>query len=194
MLSFALFRQLRQFNQINQFNQPYKVTNGRQLSTILDKEKIFDKIDGLIDSSKTTKNTDTGSIEYIFVKPAWTKIFDKNIALNPYGHSCVRYSYTTNHENNTIDENNTNINKVMNIVGLKNHNLVNFINPTNYMFSGKDIGNEQGGILNRSFISIRIDNVDANKVIALNDFYEKLDRDNKQGLIKYGTIFYTITN
>ena len=50
----------------------------------------------------------------------------------------------------------------MNIVGLEGHEMVHFLSPEEYFFgTNYDIntGNEQGGVYNRNFASIRVQHV-----------------------------------
>lgn len=50
----------------------------------------------------------------------------------------------------------------MNIVGLANQEMVNFLPPEEFFFGTNfdiETGNEQGGIYNRNFASIRVQHV-----------------------------------
>ena len=87
--------------------------------------------------------------------PAVASLFRSSLALNsqsaanPYGHSAVRYRLPTGED------------KVMNIVGLPGAEMVHFLKPDDYLFGipeeTKSMGSEQGGIYNRSFITLRVE-------------------------------------
>ena len=65
---------------------------------------------------------------------------------------------------------------VMNIVGLSGSQMVNFIESKDYFFEMNNIntGNEQGGIYNRHFYSLRIENVNKNVLRTLHSYYVAL--------------------
>ena len=122
------------------------------------------------------------SVEYIFTKPSWRVVkvkflnLDVPISLNPYGHSVIRY---------TIDNNDV----VMNICGLKEQKLVNLFDPTDYLFTDKiEGGNEQGGVFNRSFLGVRIDNLDIETSHKLHYYYFDLSLRHARGEVKF-TLF-----
>jgi hypothetical protein len=130
------------------------------------------------------------SVEYIFTKPAWTINLYKfpirsTSAMNPYGHSVIRYSTENNNRGNII----------MNICGLKNCSLVNFFDPAEYLFTSKmEEGNEQGGVFRRSFLGVRIDNIDPKMTQKLDEFYKELSQKHTQGEIEFTMISHIFTN
>jgi hypothetical protein len=74
------------------------------------------------------------------------------------------------------------------------------IPPSEYLFCDAsspyiEDGNEQGGVAKRSFLSVRLDNVDEATIHKLNEYYKRLDEANKlHKKCEYGTIFYILTN
>lgn len=219
----SALRQLRQPRQLRhpcqpcepcQLHQPYQLhqsipisghipsrwlsdsSTDKRTARIADYDGVFDRIDNLVKADERVGKT--GCVEYIFTLPAWKKIFTSsfilslfgrngsNSAANPYGHACIRYSYYQN-----LDH----IHKIMNVSGQKNNPLINFLDPHKYMFTDeRDIGNQQGGIINRSFLSVRVDNVDTEKIVKLDEYYKRLAEDNKNNKVQYGMILYTLTN
>lgn len=127
-------------------------------------------------------------IEYIFTKPAWrlkTNVFKarhSHSAQNPYGHSAVRYK-------------NDNIDTVMNISGIRKDPMVNFIDPETYFFMNSlGVGNQQGGIYNRSFVTIRIPIQEPQKIDRLHNFYLNLDKDNRENKVGFTLAAHIIKN
>jgi hypothetical protein len=122
-------------------------------------------------------------VEYIFTMPSWNIKFSKfHSAQNPYGHALVRYS------NNYQDT-------IMNISGAKGAQLVNFYDPAKYLFdSTEDSGNQQGSILKRSFISVRIDGLNQKVIDDLHEYYQRLRKDNMVGDAEFSMFLHVITN
>lgn len=162
---------------------------------------LFNKLNFINKSENIFKNIDSklayedgmrGTIEYIFTKPNWITrgfIF-KNVnwqsANNPYGHGLVRYKYFD--ENEFPD-------KIMNVCGQKNTKLINFFNSHDYLFKNEQlVGNEQGGVFKRSFISVRIDYLENELVATLDSFYQELAEKHIKGQIKFTMISHLITN
>ena len=86
-----------------------------------------------------------------------------------FGHICVRYRIP----NESNDKNDI----IMNIVGLKDHSMVNFLDPTEYFFGINKFnnGNEQGGIYNRHFYGLRIEKLNDNNLLTLNSYYRAIE-------------------
>src|SRR3990167_9172003 len=79
--------------------------------------------------SKHLKTDGRLCVEYIFTKPKWHHFLkmlfsESHSTHNPYGHSAIRY----------IDPD-TGVDTVMNVCGLKNHKLINFIPAEEYLFT-----------------------------------------------------------
>lgn len=134
-------------------------------------------------------NSETNTfVEYIFTKPAWRKLFfnRSDSATNPYGHSAIRYCYEINGKKTDT---------VMNISGLKGEKLVNYFEPDEYIFADKLCnGNQQGGISNRSFISIRINNVDIRSIDKMHQYYESLNSKQENKEIEFSLFLFNVTN
>ena len=119
-------------------------------------------------------------VEYIFTKPKWSLFLkflfsDMQSSVNPYGHSAIRY----------IDPD-TGEDTVMNVCGQKGKKLINFIPTHEYLFT--DVfheGNEQGGVFNRSFLGVRIENVPKEKMRELHNTYKELLEKQDKGEIKF---------
>jgi len=133
-------------------------------------------------------------VEYIFTKPYWLSIFSflgftKRVsAINPYGHSSIRYCYKDLISGLPIDT-------VMNVSGQKGTRLVNFIDTDKYLFTDAAItGNEQGGVFNRSFISVRISDVPTHKIVQMDAYFKSLDKQQTDGTVGYGMLLHIFTN
>jgi len=72
--------------------------------------------------------------------------------------------------------------------------LVTFSKPTEYLFSGFSDQNPQGGIINRSFVSIRIDGIDDEKIEKLDKFYHTLAEQNQKGECQFSMLTHVVTN
>ena len=135
----------------SQFGAPY----GEEISN---KDTILSNID------RRLGHRFPPDVEYIYVEP-YLNYASKSVYLtaNPYGHSAIRYTLPDTKEQ-----------LVMNIVGLADHELVNFLSPEDFFFSTNfdtKIGNEQGGIYNRNFASIRIQRVPPEKILAMHQYF-----------------------
>jgi hypothetical protein len=112
-------------------------------------------------------------VEYIFTKPKWhhfLRMFvkDSHSTQNPYGHSAIRY----------LDPD-TGEDTVMNVCGLKDHKLINFIPAEEYLFTEiQHPGNEQRGVFQRSFIGLRIENLSISQIKKLAEHYKELEKKN----------------
>ena len=129
------------------------------------------------------------------------------IGYNAYGHSVVRYTMPSGEQ------------KVMNIVGGNRGNLVQFSSPKNYFFSTKyrpksgetktvqethlaageeeeDAfeGGEQRGLYNRAMVSVRIEDLPAEKLIAMDDYYVQLASKAKMDQSRFNIAFDPIFN
>lgn len=128
-------------------------------------------------------------IEYIFTMPAWYSWFREwtgsrsESSINPYGHSVFRYCVPGK------------VDKVLNISGSKGVNLVNRFPSDDYLFDGTHVpGNDQGGISKRSFISVRIEDLDEEVVNKLDQFFNHLEKRNIQGDAKFSILFGAYLN
>ncbi len=124
-------------------------------------------------------------VEYVFTKPRWNWkiLFGLHSSTNPYGHAGVHYSRS--------DGTST----LMNVSGSANSKLIYFFDPTAYLFaSGPCEGNQQGGVANRAFMTLRINNVDQKHIDRMHEHYVQLAKKKQEGQIAYGLILYQLTN
>ena len=158
----------------------HRVVQIRTFRTVINASKIINEID-----NKLT-NEPTRTVEFIFTKPAWKLIFSRSIfeshsSVNPYGHAGIRYY-----------DRETGRNIVMNV---SNTPLINFFDADKYLFSDEQApGNGQCGVYNRSFLAIRIENIDPERIAELHQFYIGLQKQSLKGDIKYGMLLYFLTN
>ena len=101
-----------------------------------DGEEISNKSTILSEIDRYLGYHDPPDVEYVYVEP-YLNYASKSLYLtaNPYGHAVVRYTLPDTKEQ-----------LVMNIVGLAEHELVNFLHPEEFFFSTNfdtKIGNEQ---------------------------------------------------
>lgn len=123
------------------------------------------------------------SVECIFTKPQWKRIFTLNSSINPYGHSVIRYDHP--------DRGNV----IMNVCGQPDQSLINFFPAEDFLLTDElHPGNEQGGIFNRSFIGARVEGVDASTIVQLHQNYTELDQKHKQGEIMFSLFDFFFTN
>jgi len=113
---------------------------------------------------------------------SWIKnLFNFNSSFNWYGHSGIICSDGKN-------------SKIINISG-GNEPLVSYHDLVDYFLTDHTPpGDQQGGIFNRSFlISIKKD-VSSNDITKLQDYFKDLKQREKDGKVKYGLIWFRLTN
>ena len=119
-----------------------------QVRTIVNASKIMPQIGNMLMEPPN-------SVEYILAMPAWRHIkfssfFFKNgseSSFNPFGHSVIRYNLNGN-------------DTIMNISGKPGTQMANFFKTEDYLFNDEIVeGDEQGGVFNRSYVGIRLENV-----------------------------------
>ena len=126
------------------------------------------------------------SMEYLYVVPCVSFSLSKLWLIgsgiysssNPYGHSALRYTTSDGQQ------------YVMNIVGKPGKRMVNFLDPTDYLFGDPsitcDMGSEQGGVFNRSIIGFRLENYPSHKIDALHTYFINLQqREIKKRDVKF---------
>jgi len=74
--------------------------------------------------------------------------------------------------------------------------MVNFIHPSDYLFgtSGFDKGSEQGGIYNRNFRSVRIEEYPADLVAKMDRYFVELQERGKHQRAKFSLLFSPLYN
>ena len=133
-----------------------------------------------IDSSL---NCNAPDIEFILAdsyitynKDGKQTIINKIKGYGGYGHAALRYKHYP--DSNKKNKNNEHQDIVMNIVGpaVKDCAMVNFIPTEEYLFGTDKLDKEceQGGIYNRRFYGLRIQNVSKSKLKALHYHFKSL--------------------
>ncbi len=151
------------------------------IRSVIGRETIFSMIETRLGLNPTS------NVEYLFTKPCWKNIFKSlggtNSSVNPYGHSVVRYQLPGE------------IHRIMNICGSNNDNLVNFIPPEDYLFTDQTgNGNEQGGIFNRPFLGLRLENRNQEEILDINRYFQNLDLLNQQERAEFQIFLFQFTN
>mmetsp|Transcript_30504 Transcript_30504/g.42083 ORF Transcript_30504/g.42083 Transcript_30504/m.42083 type:complete len:350 (-) Transcript_30504:46-1095(-) len=120
------------------------------------------------------------AVEYIFVEPFGAYGV---VSTNPYGHAAVRYTLGGEQ-------------KVFNIVGFGGVHMVTFIHPNDYLFGtcGWKEGNEAGGIYNRTFHGLRIENVHEEKIEIMDAYFRALEQDARSHQATYSMVTGQIAN
>ena len=144
--------------------------------TIENKDTILSEIDKVL-------NCNAPDIEFIFAKSVIKSnhgILNKiKTSLGRFGHAAIRYKYYPDSKDNNKYQD-----VVMNIVGngVKDCPMVNFISTKEYLFGVDSFDREceQGGIYNRTFYGIRIQNVSKDKLRALHYHFKALEYREKQ--------------
>eukprot|EP01130_Rhizamoeba_saxonica_P000678 TRINITY_DN1061_c0_g1_i3.p1 TRINITY_DN1061_c0_g1~~TRINITY_DN1061_c0_g1_i3.p1 ORF type:complete len:274 (+),score=36.09 TRINITY_DN1061_c0_g1_i3:217-1038(+) len=149
---------------------------------ISNKSKILKEIDLLLGQNKPP------AVEYLFVYPYFRNHYLNKLQIfswfgNYYGHSAIRYTRKNGEQ------------VLMNVVGLPDHEMINFLSPEEYLF-GTDFqqGNEQGGVYNRSIVSVRIENYDHQKIEAMHQYYMDLRASGLDKKSKFSLVFSTLWN
>lgn len=126
------------------------------------------------------------ALEYIFVKPLATLKLNKGsgTGTNPYGHAVVRYTLPDGTR------------KAMNIVGKKGRQMVNFLSPEDYFYGTGvfETGSEQGGVYNRSMVSVRVERLPAEQLLALDRYYTELAGRAKSGRAAFKLLVGRVLN
>lgn len=146
----------------------------------LNKDNVLSSIDDKLNPDKTN------FIEYIYAPPPWKKRsfcgFTYDYYKNPYGHCLIRYTY----KGEDI---------IMNVSGARGDPAINFFNAKEYLFTDRPSkGNEQGGILNRSFIGIRVHDVEEEMIEKLHEYYKHLENRNKENKMEFTLFAHLFTN
>lgn len=143
---------------------------------IANKDTFFRELDTALGKSKPA------SVEYIFARPhSQFTIFGIGFNPNWYGHSAIIYTMPDGTR------------KVFNITGInrRNNEMVHFYTPEEYLLE-RNI--DQGGIFNRNFIGIRIENVPNEDIIKLDKMCQQIKQDSLNQKAKYDMIFGPIYN
>ncbi len=132
------------------------------------------------------------ALEYIFVEPYSSIPLPFGMALSPnsFGHALVKYTLPTTGEQ-----------KVMNICGgSKFSTIVQFTSPEDYFFStsysgtvpGVDQSNsEQRGLYNREMISVRVEDLPPERILAMHEYFVSLQDQSKSKRAYFNIAFGT---
>jgi len=148
-------------------------------SEITNKESVLGKIDRALGVQKPP------AVEYIFVEPSagfGLPFSSFGFSLNPYGHDAIRYTLPHGEQ------------KLMNIVGEPHKEMVNFLDPSDFFFDACFAGSEQGGIYNRTMISVRIEELPPKQILEMHNYYERLERQEFHKDAKFSLLFSPLYN
>lgn len=131
------------------------IPKDERFEHIANKDTIFQEIDESLGKTKPT------SVEYIVAKPySGITLFGYGFNFNWCGHSAIIYTMPDGTR------------KAVNIVGGKDHpELVNLHTPEEYMFSRNS---SQGGVFNRDFVSIRVENVPHDNIMKMDKKFQEI--------------------
>lgn len=152
-----------------------KTSKDNKFNRIANKATIFQEID------RSLERTKPPAVEYLIARPhSGITIFGYGFNFNWYGHSAVIYTMPDGTR------------KVFNIVGGKGHDeLVNFHTPEEYMFTRNS---DQGGVFNRNFISVRIEDIDSENIIKMDAKFQEIKNMAVVGNAKFDIIFGPVFN
>jgi hypothetical protein len=146
------------------------------LFDIANKSTIFSEID------KTLGRKKPCSVEYLITKPnPLFSLLGYGFNFNWFGHSTVIYTMPCGTR------------KVFNITGINRNNsqMISFYTPEDYLF---DRNPDQGGIFNRDFIGIRIEDVPEANIIAMDQIFKEISDNSISGKAKFDIMFGPIYN
>ncbi|HVC09966.1 MAG TPA: hypothetical protein VNH15_08530 [Elusimicrobiota bacterium] len=138
---------------------------------IANKDRILDEINRALGVTRPP------DFEAIWVRPfPMAKIFNHGLGTNPFGHIALRYTKADGTQ------------RVMNIVGVKGHEMVNFLKPEDYFYSTRGFimpkdknspdfqqhAEEQGGVYNRGMFGLRIERLPPGTVAQLDAYFNHL--------------------
>lgn len=148
---------------------------------IANKDTILSDVDRALGRAKPP------ALEYFFVRPL-SMLKAPRLRLgtgtNPYGHAAVRYTLPDGTQ------------KLMNIVGDPKRELVNFLKPQDYIYGTRnfDAGSEQGGVYNRGMVTVRIEELPAETLRALDRFYTRLQGQAERGEARFSLVLSKVRN
>ncbi|MFA5138882.1 MAG: hypothetical protein WC728_06565 [Elusimicrobiota bacterium] len=150
--------------------------NGEEISN---KQTVLAEIDKALGAGPP-------SLEYIFVRPLphWKVFGDAGSGRNPYGHAVVRYTLPDRTQ------------KVMNIVGDPKREMVHFVSPAEYLYGTGifDTASEQGGVYNRGMVSVRVEKLPPEALLALDRYYAELQARSRSGDARFSLVLSWLKN
>jgi hypothetical protein len=171
----------RQIDEISELDQENKVWFGGSPrdfgapdgSEISNKDSILQEIDEALGVSKPP------DIEYIFVEPySDFSLAGIGIGRNPYGHAALRYTLPSGEQ------------ILMNIVGVPGRQMVNFLDPVEYLYGTGffEEGAEQRGVYNRTMVSVRIEQVEPEKILAMHKYFQELQKKSSESAAEFSLL------
>ncbi|VBB19041.1 hypothetical protein YASMINEVIRUS_1573 [Yasminevirus sp. GU-2018] len=143
--------------------------------SVENKDEIFHEID------KALNRPGPASVEYLVARPhSGFTFFGMGFNFNWYGHGAVVYTMPDGTR------------KVFNIVGGKPiGGIVEQHTPEEYLFTRNS---DQGGVYNREFIGIRVQNVPSESIVKMDAKFEEIKRTSEVGNAKFDIFMGPIYN
>jgi hypothetical protein len=165
---------------------------------------IVNKVENMIQSRIATINAmhtpdkDGCYIELLHTYPAWynLKLLHRTTAHNPYGHSGI--CLYERRDNQIINDFVANVGTKQQDGTLSKSNFMHFIPSHQYFFNNHDenehvAGNQQYGMLERSFIGISIP-ISNEKWHMLKNFYQSVQQQSNTGNAEFSMATHILTN
>ncbi|KAJ3043456.1 hypothetical protein HDV00_005154, partial [Rhizophlyctis rosea] len=129
-----------------------------RLRAISNYESILPAIDTALGQSAPP------SVEYIFVEPYTSKVVFQHfgIGVRPFGHSAVRYTLPDGRQ------------YLINITKKTGCKLVEFLDPTEWLYGISETNREQGGVYTRHIIGLRIEKVPPETILKMHQYFENV--------------------
>lgn len=176
---------------------PYKKPPSNPKTIVNKVEKMIQSRIATIDAMNT-QNKDGHYIEILHTYPAWynLKLLHRTTAHNPYGHSCI--SFYERRDNEIISDFVVNVGTKQQDGTLSRSNFIHFIPSHQYFFNNHDenehiAGNQQDGMLERSFIGISIP-VPSKTWHLLKKFYQSVQYQSITGNAEFSMASHILTN
>lgn len=149
---------------------------------ISNKDTILNELD------QATGRNKPPDLEYILIMP-FSKFMipgtkDWGFCVNTFGHSAIRYRLPPTPE----DPNGRQI--LVNIDARKNRpSMVDFLDPKEYFYgTDEKLTGEQRGVYNRNMISLQVDHVPPEKIMAMHQYFLELDQLSQAGKHRFGAL------
>ncbi|MES1906829.1 MAG: hypothetical protein MHM6MM_000060 [Cercozoa sp. M6MM] len=165
-------------------NTPNEDFGSPRGSAVANWDSILDDVDKEVHRQRRSETVQPPALEFIFSEAALPqqRLHVRN--LFRYGHAALRYTLPNGEQ------------KLVNICGLFDKEMVHFLSPSRYLFGthGFEDRCEQGGIYNRAFCGIRIENVAPERLEALHAYFVALEKREKAGITRFQLVGGRIRN
>jgi hypothetical protein len=136
---------------------------------IRNRDQILQDIDGKLNGGKPP------AVEYFFVEdavgPSWLCF--------GFGHACLRYTLPDGQQRMVNIERGTG-------EGTKQPELIHIIQTTeDYIFGGTGESEGKGGLFSRNIASIRLEEVDEGKILAMHHYFESMIASHHAGVASF---------